>query len=268
MNRIIFYLITFFLLPVTVFSDSLTIHMPIVEDSPTQHKFYHELLESALTAKGHTPKIIAREMPQTRIKRGLDKGALSVYWMVESKERNEKYLPIEVGITNGLIGKRVLFIKKGDQHRYDKVKTLDDFRNLKLVGGMGKNWFDVNVWKANSLEYVEQPGNWKSIFKMIPKGRTYNYFSRGLNEIIAESKQNPDLAIEKNLVLIYDRDFRFYLSKAGENAGRKYFNVISDALKAAQSDGLIEKLVRKYWASDFETLNFDRRKKLKLETPK
>lgn len=251
-----------------VHGESLTLKIPIIDDSPHQHEFYHELLETALKEAGHNPTLIPLRLPQLRTAAYLDKGKISAYWMVGSQARNEKYVAIKVGLTNGLIGKRILFIKKGDQYLYDNVKTVKDFRDLQLIGGMGKNWFDVKIWKANKLKYKEHEGNWKAIFKMIPKRPDYNYFSRGINEILTESKQYPLLAIENNLVLIYDRDIRFYLSKTGKYSGEKYKVIIEGALVKAEESGLIEKLVRKYWANDFKVLKFDKRIKLNLVTPK
>ena len=85
---------------------------------------------------------------------------------------------------------------------------------------------------------------------------------------MTESKQYPDLDIEKKLVLIYDRDFRYYLSKTGKNAGVKYKAILDQALKKAKESGLIDKKVREYWADDFNALNYDSRLKLHLKTPK
>ncbi|KPA09620.1 conserved hypothetical protein, secreted [Candidatus Magnetomorum sp. HK-1] len=258
----------FSLLVLSAFSDEIRLHVPILKDSPQLHLYFHELLEKAIKETGHTPKLIPYILPQLRIKDYLDNGKISIYWLVETAERNKKYIPVGGGITNRLIGKRILFIKKGDQHLYDNVKTLDDFRKLNLVGGMGKKWIDAKVWKANNLKYIEHNGIWRSIFLMIPAGRVYNYFSRGINEIIDESKQYPDLDIEKRLIFIYDRDFRFYLSKTGENAGQKYKKVLKLALKNAKKNGIIEDLIIKYWGNDFKTLNYDTRIKIPLITPK
>lgn len=188
--------------------------------------------------------------------------------MIETRERNEKYIPIKVGLTNGLIGKRVLFIKKDNQDAFDNVKNLDDFRKLNLVAGMGESWYDVKVWKENNLNYKTQSGNWKVIFKMISKGVRYDYFPRGINEILVEAKNYPYLGIEKNLVFIYDRDYIFYLSKEGKNAGIKYKDIIEKSLLKAKKSGLLEKLIQKYWKDDFEKLNYDERIKLHLKTPK
>ncbi|MFT6986301.1 MAG: hypothetical protein ACJAT7_002133 [Psychromonas sp.] len=255
------------LLVSTAHSDEITLHVPIIDDSPQLHFFFHELLNTAIKEVGHTPKLIPKKLPQLRIKKSMDQGKISIYWSLETNEANKQYIPIEIGLTGGLIGKRVLFIKKGDQHLYDGVKNLDDFRSLNLVAGMGHEWFDVNIWKENNLKYKESSGNWESIFKMIPYGRDYNYISRGVNEIIAEKKQYPKLEIENRLVLIFDCDLRFYLSKTGVNAGAKYQDVIELAIKNAKESGLIDRLVKKYWANNFKALNYDKRIKIHLQMP-
>lgn len=252
----------------TACSEVISLHIPIVDDSPELHLFFHELLGSAIKEVGHIPDLISEKLPQLRIKHYLANGKISIYWSIENSEANRKYIPIKIGLTGGLIGKRVLLIKKGDQHFYDGVKNLEDFKKLNLVAGMGQGWFDINIWKKHGLKYKESSGNWKSIFKMIPLGRDYNYISRGINEITAEAKQYPELKIETKLVFIYDLDFRFYLSKSGINAGAKYKDIIELALKNAEKSGLIGRLVKKYWFDDFKNLHYDKRIKIHLEVPR
>lgn len=256
----------FLILSLNSHSQTVKLYLPIVEETPLQHLFFHELLKTAITEAGHTPELIVKKYPQKRIKKLIDNGSLSLFWMIESAERDKKYTPIKVGLTNGLIGKRILFIKHGEQSKYNNVKTLDDFRNLNLVAGMGKNWFDAKVWKINNLRYKEKEGNWKSIFKMIPRSRSYNYFSRGINEIVTESKQYPDLDIEKNLAFIYDQDFQFYLSNKGIHAGKSQHNLLADALQKAKESGLIKKLVKKYWGNNLQIINFKQRTKIYLRS--
>lgn len=249
------------------YSDVITLHVPIVDESPKLHLFFHELLETAIEEIGHTPQLITTTLPQLRIKNHLDQGLISIYWSVANDEQDKKYIPIKVGLTGGLIGQRILLIKKGEQNIYKDVDSLDSFRALNLVAGMGKNWFDINIWKANNLAYKESSGNWKSIFKMIPYGRDYNYISRGINEVLIEAEEYDNLQIESKLVLIYNRDFQFYLSKNGINAGAKHQHIIDLAIKNAQESGLIVRLVNKYWGDDFKRLNYDNRVKIYLQTP-
>ncbi len=246
----------------------IVLHVPIMADSPNQHPFFHELLTTALQEAGHSIRLVPRKLPQSRVVKYLDAGEISLFWLLESAQRNQAYLPIEVGLTNGLIGKRVLLIRKGDQYRFDQVKTLEDLRALRLVGGMGEGWFDVQVWQANGLIYREQSGNWESIFRKLALGRDFDYFARGANEILAEAGSWPDLDIEQRLLLVYDRDFRFYLSPAGPHAGAPYREAISAALNQAQHSGLIDRLVKKYWAPSFKALNLDKRIRIRLAAPK
>lgn len=260
--------LTFLLLFSTIAkADLITLHIPIVEESNRQHSFYHELLATSIKEIGHTPHLIEYQLPQLRIKNYLQYGVISLYWMVESEERNELFIPIEVGLTDKLIGQRVLLINKQDQGLYEAVKDLEDFRKLKLTASMGKNWFDSDIWEVNDLDYHEHSGSWKKIFNMIAKGTRHNYFPRGVNEIIVEAEQHPELAVEERLMLIYDRDFRFYLSKTGVNAGAKYEKELKLALKKAQESGLIKRLIDKYWGDDFKKLNYDDRVKIYLQSP-
>jgi len=249
-------------------SETVILTIPTVSEIPRQKEFFHELLTTALLESGHTPILTNKTYPQKRVIQQLDSGNLSLFWMISSKQRDEKYIPVKVNLTQQLIGKRILFIRHGDQHLYDNVKTLADFRNLHLIAGMGMNWFDSTVWKVNGLDYKEKEGNWKGIFKMIPRGHSYDYFARGINEIVSEASQYPDLDIEKNLAFIYERDFQFYLSKEGVNAGKPYQKVLTEALQNAQATGLLSRLAEKYWGNNLKQLNYEQRTKIYLPLEK
>ncbi len=184
------------------------------------HVYYHDLLQQSLEASGIDIEIKSTQslptighVPQKRAVSMLQNDQLSILWRMQSRERDKHYTPVEVGITNNLIGHRILLIPRGKQPVYDKINNLEDLRNAGLVGGFGINWFDARVWKKNKLKYQEVDGEWRHIYPMVAsKNRGIDYFSRGFNEIMLEIKLRPDLEIEKRLMLIYDRDFRFYLS--------------------------------------------------------
>lgn len=43
------------------------------------------------------------------------------------------------------------------------MKTLEDFRKQGKVGGFGKGWFDIVVWKSNDLKFTEEDGEWRAL---------------------------------------------------------------------------------------------------------
>ena len=252
-------------LPAATGAETVELHVPIVEDSPQQHHYFHDLLETALRKAGHEPKLVTHRLPQLRIKKYLADGRISVFWMLETEARNRRFPRIDVDLTKGFIGHRTLLIHPKDQSKFNDVQTLDDFRELGLVAGLGEGWFDIDVWHANDLPYRIQPGNWKVIFQKVAKRRDYDYFPRGANEIVDEAAAHPNLTIEENLALIYDRDFQFYLSATGP--ATTYTELLREALTRAQAGSTIDKLVRKHWSGNLEILNLDQRRTLRLKTP-
>ena len=245
----------------------IELHVPVVEDSPKQHRFFHELLETALRDAGHTPKLTVSSIPQLRIKRFLKSGEVSIFWMLATEERNKEYRPISQGLTNGLIGKRVLLIRPEDQLRFDLIKNAEDFARYNLIAGMGRDWFDSDIWKYNQIPFREHSGNWESIFKMIVKKHGYDYISRGLNEVFSELSRHPNLHLEEHLLLSYPKDYQFYLSPKWVAQNGHQVELLTNALQQAQVSGLIDRLINKYWQADLKKLSLDRRKEIVLRLP-
>ena len=251
-----------------VLADTIELKLPTSSTYP----YHHDLRKQALEAAGHEVILtrLSEDHSQKRLVAMLDMDSpeITLLWLVQTKERDQAYVPVNVGVTDGLIGHRILFIPKGTQPRYDGVRSLADFRKLGLTGGFGKGWFDVEVWNANGLKVFEKDGSWDpELYLMTAQGdRGVDYLSRGANEIITESPRHPELDIEKHLVLVYDRDFHYYLTKS--NA--RLQPVIESALKKAKESGLLTRLLRKHFSDvyDKNRINLEGRRFLRLVTPK
>ncbi|GDY27326.1 MULTISPECIES: hypothetical protein [unclassified Agarivorans] len=246
-----------------------TVELRLPAYSDDSHIYYHELLEQALIEAGHTPVIDvpSSNLPQKRAESMLRNGQLSLVWLLASEERNQdpSLVAINMGLTNGLIGHRLLLVPRSEVDAYRFVRSLEEFRDLNKTGGFGKNWFDVKVWQANQLKTVEVDGEWRRLYKMVANHkRGIDYFSRGFTEIVNDSLQHPYLAIEPYLVLQYQRDFQFYVSSSEPELAP----IIEEALKKAEDSGLLDKLIEEYWREDFDLLNYRKRVVIELTTPK
>lgn len=229
------------------------------------HQFYHELLYEALTKAGYEVRIDlpSEHIPQKRVIKMVESDKLSMTWLLSTPERDHRYVAVDVPLTNGLIGKRVLLIPPELQPRFDAIETIEELRDSRLIAGMGVNWFDVDVWRNNQLSVYLEDGEWRTLYNKLSADGEVNYFPRGINEIGAEAAMNRHLAIEQRLLLVYEKDFKFYLSPSMA----QYKTEIESALRQAKRDGLIDQLVDKYWGASYKTLNPTDRVVIKLALP-
>lgn len=262
-KKIIILLLTSYLSLNILASEKLEFNLIAFENG--SHEFFYELLHKSLTVYGYDLKINPYYNLNAKQKKELfDNGELTLRWLMQSEERDKNLIPIDIELTNNLIGYRVLLIRKGTQNQFNDSIDLEKFRLNKKVGAFQKGWYDTQLWKANRLKYIELD-DYNSIYRILGKANSgIDYFSRGLTEIVDEYNLHKNtLDIEKNLLFVYKRDFKFYLNE--HNKDKK--QILELAIRKAKETGLIDQLLRKHLAKDFEKLKINERTIIKLKLP-
>jgi len=156
---------------------------------------------------------------------------LDVVWYASTKNLEERLLPIRIPMYRGLLGYRVLMIRKGTQAKFDNIKTLEDLRKVSL--GQGQFWADTQVLEANKLNVVKVL-KYEGLFYMLDGGR-FDAYPRGAHEPWAEMARYPklELDVEKNLLLSYTNPFYFFVSKSNPELAKN----IERGLRIAIEDG-------------------------------
>lgn len=156
-----------------------------------------------------------RNYPQVRwIKMLQNDKSNFVIWTMTDKERERQLRPIRIPLFKGLFGYRVLLIRKQEQARFDKVKTVQDL--AAFLGGQGAHWPDTPILQANGLRLTTAETT-ESLFRMI-KAKRFDYFPRGVSETWFELSQRkePNLALEENILFYYPADIYFFVNKENE----------------------------------------------------
>ena len=245
-------------------ADEVELKIPII--SGQRHLYYVGLLEAALRAAGHTPKIvIVHKVPQSRLWNEVERGGISLFWGLPTPEREVRYVGVGRDLTAGMIGQRVLLVPIAQQAVYAKVKSVDDLRATGKVAGLAKGWVDVGIWNQSRLPVFIKEGDWTELFKMVADGQPgVDYVSRSVLEAETEMGENgAGLAIEPTLILKYDLDMRFYLSR--HSAALQ--PVLQSALDKAERSGLIKKFSRNYYKNITRTMRLKERKVIALPLP-
>lgn len=227
--------------------------------------YYRELLVRSLATLNVPVKLpVHGTVPQTRMFRDLDKGITALRPLLQTRRRDCRLTEVPVDLTGGLIGQRIFLVRAADRQHFAHVHSLDELRATHAVAAFGQGWFDIRIWQANHLPYQVVSGDWTRIYAMLQAGnRGFDYFPRGANEILGEAREHADLVIEPHLLLVYHRDFRFYLS----SPYARYEPLIEAALKKARGSGLMAHLQQKYWGGLAQKLHLADRQVIHLATP-
>ena len=73
---------------------------------------------------------------------------VDVFWSITSQEREEALLPIKFPMYKGMMGWRVLLIKKSEQDKFTSNLTLG--RLADLVGIQAHDWADLKILKFST----------------------------------------------------------------------------------------------------------------------
>lgn len=135
----------------------------------------------------------------------------NLLWTVTSIHREELLRPVRIPLFKGLIGTRLMVIRRQDEARFKQLRNLKDLQQL--VAGQGANWPDTAVLQANGLPVTEGVGK-EQLYKMLAAKR-FDYFPRGVTEIANEMAflQRYDLIVAPDWYLSYPAAMYFFVNK-------------------------------------------------------
>src|SRR4051812_43088600 len=110
-----------------------------------------------------------------------DKGN-NVLWTMNSKDRERNLHMIRVPVLKGLMGYRLLVIRKQDEAKFSNINTKEDL--LKLSAGQGMHWPDTDILRANEFRLTEAMAK-ENLYKMLAAKR-FDFFPRGAVEVELE----------------------------------------------------------------------------------
>lgn len=238
---------------------------PIKIVTTIQQQWQFNLLKEALRRSGQPYQVeqMSTQMNQKRKVEEALAGTVDVFWSMTSKELEETVLPVRIPLFKGLLGNRLLIIRKTDEARFANVKTLADFKRLKA--GQNRYWPDASILEANGLPVVTSY-QYTNLYPMLEGGR-FDYLALGAQEIGDELASHPDpaLKIDTHILLQYRSPAYFFVSpKRPELAA-----AILAGLENMISDGSFDEMFNRELKIDelYRDAQFEQRVIIRLDTP-
>lgn len=184
----------------------------------------------------------------------------SVAWSMTSQEREQQVLPVRIPIDKGLLGWRLLLVKKGERDLFRNVRTAGGL--FEHAAGLGHDWPDVNVFRSNGLKVVPAQ-QYELLFRMLAAGKVA-YFPRSVAEIYSEQQRyRNELEIADHIVIYYHAPLYFFVSRDNPALAR----AIEAGLEKAIKDGSFERLFQQYYGESIRRAGLDRRTVIHLANP-
>ncbi|MCF2948298.1 hypothetical protein L0668_09290 [Paraglaciecola aquimarina] len=185
---------------------------------------------------------------------------VDVHWTMTSAQREEQLQAVYIPLLKGLMGYRVLLIKKEQQEKIKKVSNFDDLKKLSLGQGIG--WPDSTILKANDLNVIL--ANSQSLHEMLVKER-FDAFPRAVTEAWRELDFDESLTVDCCLLLQYISPVYFFVKKDNQLLAER----LTKGLELAIDNGSFDELFFKYRAPQamFDLVNFANRKRIYLKNP-
>lgn len=176
---------------------------------------------------------------------------------------DKELIPVRIPIMRGMLGLRVFLINKDKQPTFAKVNTVEQLKTLAL--GSGYNWAVTKLFEHHGFKVVTAE-NYLSIFSMLKNNR-FDYFPRGLNEILPEYdinfNSNSQLHVEETILLHIPLPVYFYVNSQKPKLAKR----IEEGLLSVKKDGIFDHLFLKYFKDVKDKFNVKNRKIFYLENP-
>jgi len=229
---------------------------------------HRQLLEYALAVTaaeyGNVELSYNPEMVQGRSEQLLIEGkALHLAVFAPSPERERELIPIYFPLSQGLLGFRVCLIAKGQQHRFDDIHTLDDWRRAELILGQGTHWPDVVILRSNNLQVVTNP-LYHLLFNMTLQQR-FNCFARSLDEVQRDlaNQHAVGLEMEQKLLLYYPQPSLFFVSRSYPQLAER----LQKGLELGWQSGFVQQHFQQHYGDIVQQIRCQQRRLIKLENP-
>jgi hypothetical protein len=213
-----------------------------------QLPYVRRILELALSRDGARVDIRLTDLEMTQgrtlVELATGQSPVDVMWTMTDRQREASgLLPVRIPIDRGLLGWRLLLVRRSELAQWRRVQGLGDLRER--LAGQGHDWPDTAILRANGLQ-VGTSSVYEALFRMLVAGRV-DYFPRSILEIDSElaGGRHPQLAIAPGLMLHYPAAAYLFVSPSRPELAAQ----LKAGLEAAVADGSFQRLHREQYGT-------------------
>lgn len=173
----------------------------------------HHVLDNSVDKFGHYELIESDSITQGRAFSVLaNYSGLDIITAAPSLSREQSTYAIPIPINRGLLGVRICLLQKGNTNKFQRIETLQDIIDNKIVFGQGEHWPDTQILQANGLRVVTSPLH-ANLHEMLRAGR-FDCFPRAISELDDELELygSKGIDVESSFAIVYKLPLFFWFN--------------------------------------------------------
>jgi hypothetical protein len=220
---------------------------PGTEPDDLRTNYYVRVLDLALRKSGGPYRLqpAGQAMVSPRVMQQMEAGGpIDVSWWPTRPELERRLLPVRIPIDKGVLGWRLLLIKKSDRARFAQIHSRQQLQTV--AAGLQRDWADTAILRANGLRVVPA-ALYRPMFQMLASDR-FQYFPRSVIEVWDEERKHADLdlEVEPHLALHYPVRTYFFVSRSNPALAQRIERGLRIAIRDGSFDVLFERCNGEY----------------------
>ncbi|WP_412972901.1 hypothetical protein [Glaciecola sp. MF2-115] len=179
------------------------------------------------------------------------------------KFSNKDKIVINQPICKGLLGYRLLIIRRSSSYKFESLSSKEQLQELSI--GIPATWADAELFRLNDYKVVEQ-GRLDDLFLRL-QNKQFDYLALGANEIESLYTQLAEplgtLAIQSSILLYYPLPLIFYVNPKRHELAEKLKLGLNELIQSGKHQTLFDK----HHGDVVERLNLSSRKLITLTNP-
>jgi hypothetical protein len=236
------FLIFFLGISINVAAQDIRIRAPQGKGD-TVHEYFLKLLELALTNTqdeyGQLSITITKyNVTQIRSLQMIEQNkGLDLNWAGTNTERERQLLAIRIPLNLGLLGYRLLSIRKDRKSDFDRIKSVDELKRLRAC--QGSHWPDSDVLEAAGFN-VLRTVKFEAMYRMVKAGRC-DFFPRSIIEGYGEVRHpgREELLAYDRILVAYKFPMYFFVNKTKSQLAKRIGQGLIKALDEGSFMGLM-----------------------------
>lgn len=191
-------------------------------------------------------------------------GVISIMTRGSNIEEEKKLLPIRIPLDRGLLGYRIMLVRKQDLPKFAAIQSVDELKQMRI--GQGSRWPDTKILEAAGFK-VTKAYYTAGLMRMLNEER-FDMFARATWEAAAnfsdaQKQKLDDLVIEPSLAVAYPYPRIFMVSRKGD--GPLLAARIERGLRLMIKDGSFDKAFNEFFGPAIESTQLRTRKIFRVD---